>query len=300
VTGRFAPSPTGPLHLGSLRTALVAWLFARSAGGRFLLRIEDIDPDRSRASWEAVQLQALRAIGLDWDGPVVRQSERLALYQEALDALEALGRVYPCFCTRAEIRAAARSPPGDRPAGAYPGTCRGLSAARRTARIARGDRFALRFDARGERFAFIDRLAGPQSPVVDDFVLRRSDGVFAYQLAVVVDDALQRVTQVVRGADLLDSVGRQARLMAALGYPEPEWAHVPLVMGPDGRRLAKRYGSPVGAETAAGTLAQLAGSLGLGGDPESTARPGPAPASASDLLARFDPGLIPAEPFALR
>ena len=289
--GRFAPSPTGPLHLGSLRTALVAWLFARAAQGRFRLRIEDLDPDRSRSEWEAEQLSALQALGLDWDGEVVRQSARGSHYAAALAGLESAGRVYPCFCTRAEIRAAASAPHGDLPAGAYPGNCRGLSAAERAARIAHGDRYALRFDARAERVGFSDRLAGSQAWVVDDFVLRRSDGVFAYQLAVVVDDHLQGITQVVRGADLLDSVGRQTLVMRALGYDEPEWAHVPLVLGPDGRRLAKRYGSAVGPHTPAETLAMLAESLGI--DLAST------PRRAGDLLAGFDPARLPREPLAL-
>ncbi len=290
-TGRFAPSPTGPLHLGSLRTALVAWLFARAAGGRFILRVEDLDPDRSRAEWEEGQLRALRELGLDWDGAVVRQSERGAHYDAALATLEAAGRVYPCFCSRAEIRAAAAAPHGDLAPGAYPGTCRRLSQSQRAARIRRGDRYALRLDAGTERVAFVDVLAGPQTRGVDDFVLRRSDGVIAYQLAVVVDDHLQGVTQVVRGADLLDSVGRQARLMAWLGYAEPEWAHVPLVLGPDGRRLAKRYGSAVEPLTPVQTLARLGASLGIGLRT--------APRTAGDLLAGFTPERIPREPVTL-
>ena len=297
LTGRFAPSPTGALHLGSLRTAVVAWLWARSADGRFLLRVEDIDPDRSRASWEAVQLEALAALGIGWDGPVVRQSERLALYDAALGALEAVGQVYPCFCTRAEVRAASVATDlsgSGLPAGAYPGTCRGLSDDERAERIAAGQRYSLRFDARGERVSFLDALAGPQSWVVDDFVLRRSDGVFAYQLAVVVDDFEQGVTQVVRGADLLDSVGRQTLLMRALGHPEPSWAHVPLVLGPDGRRLAKRYGSEVDPLAAPEqTLALLARSLDIAVDRAGALR------SAADLLAGFDPGRIPTWPVTL-
>jgi glutamyl-tRNA synthetase len=283
------------LHLGSLRTALAAWLLARSAGGSFLLRFEDIDPDRSRASWEAAQLGALAGLGLDWDGPVVRQSERLELYNEALLELELLGLVYPCFCTRAEIRAAASAPhgPDDLPEGAYLRTCRHLGSTQRARRLAAGERHSLRFDAGAAHVTFTDTLAGPRSCAVDDFVLRRSDGVFAYQLAVVVDDFRQGVTQVVRGADLLDSVGRQVLLMRALGYPEPTWAHVPLVLGPDGRRLAKRHGSRERSQSPTQTLALLARSLGLsleGGEEAS------APASAADLLGRFDPASIPAGP----
>jgi glutamyl-tRNA synthetase len=304
LCGRFAPSPTGPLHLGSLRTALVAWLLARGGGGRFRLRVEDIDPDRSRPQWEAVQLAALAGLGIDSDGPLVRQSERLALYAEALSRLESAGLVYPCFCTRADIRAAGSAPhgavagqlpagSGGLPAGSYPGTCRRLSAAERAERVGRGERCALRFDASGAPVDFVDRLAGRQSWRVDDFVLRRSDGVFAYQLAVVVDDFAQDVTQVVRGADLLDSVGRQVMLMRALGYPEPSWAHVPLVLGPDGRRLAKRHGSDGAAQGPAETLARLAASLGITVDASAP------PTSAADLLPGFDPGRIPAHPVTL-
>ena len=148
--GRFAPSPTGPLHLGSLRTALVAWLFARSQGGRFLLRIEDLDRQRSRERWESEQISDLLALGVEWDGPPVRQSERLALYDDAVSRLRAAGHLYPCFCTRAEIREAASAPHGDLPEGAYPGTCRELSDAQRRARIDSGRPFALRLRAGGE------------------------------------------------------------------------------------------------------------------------------------------------------
>src|SRR5579875_2836706 len=175
MLGRFAPSPTGPLHLGSLRTALAAWLFARAAGSRFLLRIEDLDPQRSRSEWERAQLDDLRALGLDWDGEPVRQSERFASYDAALDALERSGRLYPCFCTRAEIRAAATAPHGDLPEGAYPGTCRAIPAAERGARLAVGERHALRVDAGAARVDYEDALLGPQSFVVDDFVVRRAD-----------------------------------------------------------------------------------------------------------------------------
>jgi glutamyl-tRNA synthetase len=181
------------------------------------------------------------------------------------------------------------------PVDAYPGTCRRLPTAERAARVAAGDRHALRLDAGAARVDFTDQLAGPQSWAVDDFVLRRADGVFAYQLAVVVDDAAQGVTQVVRGADLLDSVGRQVLLMRALGYPEPVWAHVPLVLGPDGRRLAKRHGTAAAAsrESPAATLARLAESLGIPVDPAA------APACAADLLPGFDPALIPPGPVTL-
>jgi glutamyl-tRNA synthetase len=221
-TGRFAPSPTGDLHLGNLRTALLAWLFARSSGGRFLMRMEDLDTGRVRPGVEERQLADLQAIGIDWDGPVVRQSERLELYEATLARLD----TYPCYCTRGEIREAASAPHG--PVGAYPGTCRELTAAERAEREAAGRPPALRVRADG---------------TVDDFVVRRGDGVFAYNLAVVVDDADMAVDQVVRGDDLLDSTPRQVWLGRALGVPLPDYVHVPLVLGPDSARLAKRHGA---------------------------------------------------------
>src|SRR4051794_8415468 len=226
VTGRFAPSPTGDLHLGNLRTALLAWLFARRGGGRFIVRMEDLDAGRVRERFYDRQLADLAAIGLDWDGPVVRQSERAELYEAALARLD----VYPCWCTRAEIREAASAPHGELPEGAYPGTCRHLTAAQRGEREAGGRPAALRLRVEG-------------APGVDDFVLRRGDGAFAYNLAVVVDDGDQGVDQVVRGRDLADSTPRQLLLMRLLGLPEPEYRHVPLILGPDGKRLAKRHGA---------------------------------------------------------
>src|SRR5215217_6750640 len=191
--GRFAPSPTGGLHVGNLRTALLAWLFARSAGARFLMRVEDLDRQRVKPGYEEQQLHDLAAIGIDWDGPAVRQSERMAEYAAALDRLERDGRLYPCFCTRAEIREAASAAHGPLPEGAYPGTCRDLTAAERAEREAAGRPPALRLRAGAERVAFADRLLGEQEGVVDDFVVRRGDGTPAYNLAVVVDDAAQGV-----------------------------------------------------------------------------------------------------------
>src|SRR5579875_1557292 len=266
MVGRFAPSPTGPLHLGSLRTALVAWLCARAAGSRFLVRIEDLDPQRSRREWEEDQLGDLRALGIDWDGTPVRQSARHALYEAALEDLRQAGRLYPCFCTRAEIRAAASAPHGDLPEGAYPGTCRTLAPAEREARLAAGERHALRVGAGAQRIDYEDALLGARSLIVDDFVVRRADGVPAYQLAVVVDDADQGVEQVVRGADLADSTPRQILLARWLGLPVPAYAHVGLVLGRDGARLAKRHGAATLAdrgEPVGVTLAHLAHSLGL-------------------------------------
>ena len=239
--GRFAPSPTGTLHIGNLRTALLAWRFARSAGSRFLVRMEDLDTGRVRPGLAAEQLADRAAIGLDWDGDVVFQSQRLDRYEAAIEALG--DRVYECFCTRAEIREAASAPHGPLPEGAYPGTCLRLTAAELAAKRASGRPPALRIRAEAARVAFEDRLHGYTEGVVDDFVVRRNDGAPAYNLAVVVDDAEQGVGEVVRGDDLLDSTPRQIFLARALGLPEPAYAHVPLVLGPDGARLAKRHGA---------------------------------------------------------
>jgi glutamyl-tRNA synthetase len=292
--GRFAPSPTGPLHLGNLRTALLAWLFARSQGARFLVRVEDLDRSRVRPGLEEAQLADLRAIGLDWDGPVVRQSERLEMYEEAISRLGADGLLYPCYCTRAEVRAAASAPHGISAADRYPGTCRELTAAERAEREADGRRPALRVRAEGERIAFEDRLLGRFEDEVDDFVVRRNDGAPAYQLAVVVDDAAQGVGEVVRGADLVDSTPRQLLLYRLLGLTAPSYAHVPLVLGPDGKRLAKRHGAVTLADRAGqgesphNALAWMARSLGLADEGE---RP-----SAAGLIPRFDPDRLPREP----
>jgi glutamyl-tRNA synthetase len=249
--GRFAPSPTGTLHVGNLRTALVAWLFARSQDARYLVRMEDLDTGRVRERFYDEQLHDLAALGLDWDGPVVRQSERLNLYEDAVQALREQGLIYECWCTRAEIREAASAPHGGLPEGAYPGTCLRLTAAERAEREAGGRPPALRVRADGAKVAFEDRLAGHYEGVVDDFVVRRNDGAFAYNLAVVVDDAEQGVGEVVRGVDLLDSTPRQLWLGAQLGLPAPRHAHVALVLGPDGSRLAKRHGAVTLADRAA-------------------------------------------------
>ncbi len=293
--GRFAPSPTGPLHLGSLRTALVAWLFARSRSARYLVRIEDLDPQRSRRAFECDQLRDLRALGIDWDGPVVRQSERAPLYDGALAQLRAQGRLYECFCTRAEIRAAASAPHGELPEGAYPGTCRELSAAEREAHVAAGRPYALRLRADGERVEFDDGLLGRCGGVVDDFVVRRADGVTAYQLAVVVDDADQGIGEVVRGADLVSSTPRQIMLARLLALPVPAYAHIPLVLAADGSRLAKRHGGSTladRAEPAAATLAQLAHTLGLATERDRVE-------TAAELLPDFDPARVPLTPVVL-
>jgi glutamyl-tRNA synthetase len=283
LTGRYAPSPTGDLHLGNLRTALLAWLFARSRGGRFLMRMEDLDRGRVREEFYSRQLRDLAAVGVDWDGPVVRQSERLELYSEALASLD----TYPCWCSRAEIREAASAPHGELPEGAYPGTCLRLTTAERSERERSGRPPALRLRAGGARVEFSDELHGTRSGVVDDFVLRRGDGAFAYNLAVVVDDLEQGIEEVVRGDDLLDSTPRHALLARLLGGSELSYAHVPLVLGPDGERLAKRHGAVTLAEMG-GALADvrafLLGTLGL--------EPDISPAE-------FDPARLQREPTVL-
>jgi glutamyl-tRNA synthetase len=281
LIGRYAPSPTGTLHLGNLRTALLAWLFARSAGSPFIVRLEDLDTGRVREPFYSEQLADLAVIGLDWDGDVVRQSDRTEIYDQAIGRLD----TYECFCTRAEIREAVSAPHGPLPEGAYPGTCRDLTDAERAERRAAGRIPALRVRADGARVEFEDRVLGGHAGVVDDFVVRRSDGAIAYNLAVVVDDAAQGVEEVVRGADLLDSTPRQIWLARALGVPEPAHAHVPLVLGRDGARLAKRHGAVTLRDVpATDALEWMGESLGL---PGSTPR---------EMLAAFDPDELPREP----
>lgn len=289
--GRFAPSPSGDLHLGNLRTALLAWLFARTTDRAFLMRVEDLD--RVRPGAEERQLADLAAIGLDWDGEVVHQSGRLPGYAAALDTLVAAGRTYECFCTRREIQEAATAPHG--PDGHYPGTCRDLTDAQRQAKRDSGRPPAIRLRADVTDFAVDDLLHGRYTGLVDDVVLRRGDGVPAYNLAVVVDDAAQGVDQVVRGDDLLGSAPRQAYLASLLGLPVPVYAHVPLALNSAGARLAKRDGAVTLADQA--DLGRdpdtvrgiLAASLGL-------AAPGEAPSTA-ELLHRFDPASLPRGPW---
>ncbi len=291
--GRYAPSPTGELHIGNLRTALLAWLFARSVGARFLLRIEDLDVGRVREEFVDEQLDDLRAIGLDWDGEVFRQSEGTEFYSEALARLEADGRVFRCFCSRREAREAASAQHGEAPEGFYPGTCCGLSEAESQRRADAGEAFALRLRADGAEVTFTDRLRGERTDPVDHLVLRRRDGAVAYNLAVVIDDASQGVGEVVRGDDLLPSTGGQALLCDLLGLPRPRWAHVPLVLGPDGSRLAKRHGAVTLRDLgergwgATDAVAWMAVSLGLAREEERFA--------ATDLMARLAPADLPLE-----
>ncbi|MCB0858641.1 MAG: tRNA glutamyl-Q(34) synthetase GluQRS [Solirubrobacterales bacterium] len=242
--GRYAPSPTGRLHLGNLRTALLAWKAARDRGAPFLVRIEDVDSGRSREEWVEVQLQELRLIGIDWDGEPVRQYDRHGHYRDALQKLESQGLLYECFCTRAEIREAASAPHGELPEGAYPGTCRDLTEAEREDKRAAGRPPALRVRSGGATVGFEDHICGTVEKLLDDFVVRRNDGDFAYNLAVTVDDADQGIGEVVRGADLLDTTPRQLWLYDRLGLEAPaRFSHVPLMLGEDGERLAKRHGA---------------------------------------------------------
>jgi len=281
--GRFAPSPTGPLHLGNLRTALLAWLFARSAGASFVVRMEDLDHGRVVAGSAEQQLEHLRALGLDWDGEVAFQSNRHHAYEAATERLLADGRLYECFCTRAEVRAAASAPHGPLPEGAYPGTCLRLSTADRRRKRAGGRPPALRVRADGVQIGFTDRLHGEQEGGVDDFVVRRNDGAPAYNLAVVVDDAWQGIGEVVRGDDLLETTPRQLFLAAALGLQAPAFAHVPLVLGPDGSRLAKRHGAVTLDQLDPGAaLRWMAATLGMEGA-----------TTVAELRARFEPGTLP-------
>jgi len=292
--GRYAPSPTGLLHLGNLRTALVAWLAARRDGSAFRLRSDDLDP-AARPEFEAEQLADLAALGLEWDGPVVRQSQRRPRYEEAIATLVEAGATYPCYCTRSEIREATRAPHGEAPDGAYPGTCRDLTDAERAGRERDGRPPALRLRADGVTQGVVDHNLGRTIGVVDDFVLRRNDGLPAYNLTTVVDDAAMDVEEVVRGDDLWSSTPRQAYLATMLGLPVPAYLHVPLVLGPDGARLAKRHGAVTLADRlAAGespddVRARLAASLGLVGAGDD--------ASPGALLTRFDPGRLPREPW---
>lgn len=289
--GRFAPSPSGDLHVGNLRTAVLAWLFARSTGREFHLRMEDLD----RVATGAAEGQQgdLARLGLNWDGPVCWQSQRADAYRTAVDRLARLGLVYPCFCTRREIQQAT-SAPHELP-GAYPGTCRSLTADDVQSRRAAGRPAALRLRAQTASWTIDDELLGSWTGPVDDLVLRRADGVPAYNLAVVVDDAFQGVDQVVRGDDLLTSAPRQAYLGQLLGLPAVRYAHVPLAGNARGVRLAKRDGAVTLTDLGrAGTspeqvLTLLATSLGL-------AAPGEA-VGLSDLLPRFDPAALPRQPW---
>jgi glutamyl-tRNA synthetase len=285
--GRFAPSPSADLHIGNLRTAVLAWLFARSTGRRFLMRVDDLD-DRTHPDIAARQLDDLAAIGLTWNGPAEWQTQHPQRYDDAVAVLADRELLYECYCSRRDIQQAPRAPHA--PQGAYPGTCRDLTDAERATRreeTARPPALRIRTDTTD--YTIHDLLHGAYTGLVDDFVVRRGDGVPAYNLAVVVDDAAQGVDQVVRGDDLLSSSPRQAYLAKLLGYPEPTYAHVALVLNEDGARLAKRDGAvtlaQIGVQQA---LAQIAASLGWQSS------------SLDEMLAQFDPAKLPRRPWIYR
>ena len=299
VTGRLAPSPTGAQHVGNARTYLVAWLSARARGGAVRLRIEDIDSPRVKPGAAAEAVRDLRWLGLDWDGEPVVQTTRLAHYAAALDALARHEMVYPCTCTRSDIAAAASAPHATDEV-TYPGTCAHRRAADAVALTAAGKPFAWRFRVT-ESPTYPDLFAGEQridlTQAGGDFVVWKTQGGPAYQLAVVVDDAATGVTEVVRGDDLIPSTPRQLLLYRALGLAAPRFAHVPLVVGEDGRRLAKRHGDTrLAALRAAGVTPEalvglLAWSCGWQDRLD--------PAAPRDLLPRFRLDAIPPEPFVL-
>ena len=302
TVGRFAPSPSGRIHLGNISCCLLAWLSARQRGGRIVLRIEDLDTARCPRRYAEQTIEDLRWLGLDWDegyqaggphGPYV-QSERTGRYAEAFRSLEAQGLLYPCFCTRAQ-RLAASAPHRSDGQAVYGGKCRGLTREERLA-LSQTRRPAWRVRVPPVTVAFRDGLQGDQAEnlaqACGDFIVRRSDGVYAYQLAVVCDDGDMGITQVVRGRDLLDSTPRQLYLYRTLGLTPPEFYHVPLLLAPDGRRLSKRDGDlDMGAlrrryppEEVLGYTAYLAGVLDR-----------PEPVSAWELVPSFSWDKVPRE-----
>ncbi|WP_043740572.1 tRNA glutamyl-Q(34) synthetase GluQRS [Luteimonas sp. J29] len=279
--GRFAPSPTGPLHAGSLLAALGSWLMARRAGGRWLVRIEDLDPPREVPGAAAAQLRTLATCGLHPDGPVEYQSRRGGLYAAALERLLAAGDAFECHCSRSDL-------------GARGGIHRHCVAGRR-----RPDPAVRLRVPDGCRIGFEDAIRGHYAQdlarEVGDFVLRRADGPWAYQLAVVVDDADQGITEVVRGADLLDSTARQILLQQRLGLPTPRYAHLPVVPGPDGRKLSKSLAAmPVDDADPLPALARAWAMLGQ--DPAAVAGAASPAALLEAALAAFDPARIPRGP----
>ncbi|AZA12339.1 tRNA glutamyl-Q(34) synthetase GluQRS [Corynebacterium gerontici] len=290
AAGRFAPSPSGDLHFGNLRTAMLAWLFARRTGRAFHMRVEDIDTQRSSEGSAQRQLEDLALIGLDWD-TLTFQHERFHLYEAALEKLD----TYECYCSRKDIQHAASAPhaiPGH-----YPGTCRDLSEAQRATKreelAAQGRVPAIRLRATTASEDFHDYYLGAQSGEVDDMILRRGGQQpdWAYNLAVVVDDGEQGIDQVVRGDDLLSSSARQAHLAKLLGIQVPEYVHVPLVLNQEGKRLAKRDGAVTLREMLAdgSSVADVVGALGASISLEGT--------TMGELLAKFEPGRLPREPY---
>ncbi|MCI8468965.1 MAG: tRNA glutamyl-Q(34) synthetase GluQRS [Eggerthellaceae bacterium] len=293
VVGRFAPSPTGRMHAGNVFAALVAWLVAKSRGGQVVLRVEDLDRERSKPAFVDAVQRDFERLGLTWDRGPYFQHDRDEAYRAALEELERRGLVYPCYCTRADLHAASAPHRGEKPV--YPGTCRSLTADERAGREASGRHAALRLAVPSETVAFRDLVQGDYAQDLardcGDFLVRRSDGAFAYQLAVVVDDAAQGVTSVVRGVDLLCSTPQQIHLQRLLGLPQPEYAHVPLVVAERDRRLSKRDRDAALDEllarfgTPEGVIGHIAGVTGLA--------PTCDPATPEQLLATFTVDALP-------
>ena len=295
TTGRIAPSPSGLMHLGNAFSALLAWASARSCDGEFVLRLEDLDERCRKPEYAQGLIEDLHWLGIDWDGDIVMQSERLPLYEEALALLSERGEIYPCFCSRADLHAAS-APHASDGTPIYAGTCYGLSKEQQDERARERDgRVALRLHVPDGRISFEDLVQGfctqDLARECGDFVLRRSDGVFAYQLVCVVDDIASGVTQVVRASDLLSSTPRQILLYRLLDAPQPRFAHHPLLFAPDGRRLSKRdkdatiagmRAQGVRPEAIVGYLAALAGQSEAG--EELTAR---------ELAEHFDWSRVP-------
>jgi len=296
---RLAPSPTGALHLGNARTFLINWLLARKLGWRILLRIDDLDGPRVKDGADALLVEDLQFLGLDWDEGPVYQSSRTGEYQSAIDLLVERRLAYPCVCSRREVELAASAPHAEDGSAIYPGTCRGRFASVEQARAEWGRSPAIRFAAEDREMEFVDGFAGHKALNIarrlGDFVIAKSDGTAAYQLAVVVDDLAGGITQVVRGDDLLESTFRQMTLYHALGAADriPRYVHLPLVVGTDGRRLAKRHGDTRVAMyresgvTRGRMLTLLARMCGMEMD---ISQPG-------ELIDRFDLRTIPPAPY---
>ena len=291
VVGRFAPSPTGRMHAGNVFAALVAWLVAKAQGGRMVLRIEDLDAQRSKREYVDAVQRDFERLGLTWDEGPFFQHDREEAYRAAFDALAARGLVYPCFCTRADLHAGSAPHRGEKPV--YPGTCRGLSDEERAQRVAAGRTPAQRLAVPDRDVALQDLVQGSYRQNLarecGDFLVRRSDGAFAYQLAVVVDDAEQGVNSVVRGVDLLCSTPQQMHLQDLLGLPHPVYAHVPLVVAERDRRLSKRDPALDALlerfKTPEGVVGHIAGITGLAASCD--------PATPEELLQVFDLAALP-------
>ena len=296
MVGRFAPSPSGRMHLGNVFSALLAWLSVRSQGGEMVLRIEDLDPDRCRPEYAETLKDDLLWLGLDWDKEQMKQSLRSDAYEEIFEVLRAKGMVYPCYCTRTELHAASAPHASDGRV-LYAGTCRNLSEEERAAKTKKP---AWRLIVPDREISFADGLQGVYGENLQkdcgDFIIRRADGVHAYQLAVVTDDAAGGITQVVRGMDLMSSTPRQLYLYELLGKPAPTFYHVPLLVAPDGRRLSKREKDlDLGALRKTMTARQLLGSLAhLAGVIDKNE-----PVSAPELAQVFDWNKVKREPIVV-